>query len=154
MTEKDKKKFLDLETVVSDINNINVSVKEQSGKVLYTIIKLSKEDDTEDSKTQIDISDCKLGGVSYVGKNEALVMLKEKALYITSVKLEKNKYFKEYEDLVFMVEDQDGKSYDINQVDLEFDRVRLMNTVYNKLRTILYDSEKSENGDRTEVMGK
>lgn len=154
MTEKDKKKFLDLETVVSDINNINVSVKEQSGKVLYTIIKLSKEDDTEDSKTQIDISDCKLGGVSYVGKNEALVILKEKALYITSVKLEKNKYFKEYEDLVFKVEDQDGKSYDINQVDLEFDRVRLMNTVYNKLRTILYDSEKSENGDRTEVMEK
>lgn len=154
MTEKDKKKFLDLETVVSDINNINASVKEQSGKVLYTIIKLSKEEDTEDGKTQIDISDCKLSGVSYVGKNEALVMLKEKALYITSVKLEKNKYFKEYEDLVFKVEDQDGKSYDINQVDLEFDRIRLMNTIYNKIRTRQYDNELTENNNKTEVMGK
>lgn len=154
MTEKDKKKFLDLETVVSDINNINASVKEQSGKVLYTIIKLSKEDDTEEGKTQIDISDCKLGGVSYVGKNETLFMLKEKALYITSVKLEKNKYFKEYEDLVYKVEDQDGKSYDINQVDLEFDRIRLMNTIYNKIRTHQYDNELTENNNKTEVMGK
>lgn len=154
MTEKDKKKFLDLETVVSDINNINTSVKEQSGKVLYTIIKLNKEEDTEDSKTQIDIPDCKLGGVSYVGKNEALVMLKEKALYITSVKLEKNKNFKEYEDLVFKVEDQDGKSYDINQVDLEFDRIRLMNIIYNKIRTRQYDNELTENNNKTEVMGK
>ena len=124
MTEKDKKKFLDLETVVSDINNINASVKE------------------------------KLGGVSYVGKNETLFMLKEKALYITSVKLEKNKYFKEYEDLVYKVEDQDGKSYDINQVDLEFDRIRLMNTIYNKIRTHQYDNELTENNNKTEVMGK
>lgn len=45
-------------------------------------------------------------------------------------------------------------SDDINQVDLEFDRIRLMNTIYNKIRTHQYDTELTENSDRTEVMGK
>lgn len=154
MTEENKKQILDLDSIITEINGMDKAVKLEAGKVLYTIIKLNRDENNKEDKGHVDIRKCKVSGPVYIGKDEDLNHLKGKILKFAYINFAKNKYFKEYEDMVITVSDQDGNFYDINQEDLEFDRVQLMNTVYNTIRTEIYDKEKNEDFGRREVMGK
>ena len=154
MTEENKKQILDLDSIITEINGMDKAVKLEAGKVLYTIIKLNRDENNKEDKGHVDIRKCKVSGPVYIGKDEDLNHLKGKILKFAYINFVKNKYFKEYEDMVITVSDQDSNFYDINQEDLEFDRVQLMNTVYNTIRTEIYDKEKNEDFGRREVMGK